>query len=82
MKFEFDDIITIDEEDYYVAGQTKKDNKDYIFLIKTNEEEELLEEFDIVLLNDDNTLSEIEEDDVYASLYEEFIGKIEDLSKI
>lgn len=76
MKFEIDDIITIDEDDYYVANKIDKNSESYVFLIKTNEKEDLLEEFDILLLNSDNTLSEVIDDLLFASLYEEFIGNL------
>lgn len=76
MKFEINDIITIDEEDFFVASQTERQNINYVFLIKTNDNEDLLEEFDIVALNDDNTLSEVVDNEIYAELYEEFIGKM------
>lgn len=73
MNFEIDDIITIEENNYFVSKISEKETKKYIFLIKLDENEEPLEEIDIVLLNEDNTLSEIS-DELYSKLYEEFLN--------
>ncbi len=75
MKFVINDIIKVDEDDYYVADMIKYNNKSYAYLIKTDENEELTEEFDIVLVNDDYTLSEVD-NELFSELNEMFIEKV------
>lgn len=75
MKFVENDIITIDQEDYYVASIVPKDGKNYAYIIKATEDEELTEEFDVLLINDDNTLSEVVDNKIFAAICHEVAGE-------
>lgn len=79
MKFEKEDIITIDSEDFVIADIEEIEGVKYFFTIKVDEDENLEEEFDVLKecqVEGELKLKTVDDDVLYSSLIEKFVKKL------
>lgn len=79
MKFEKEDIITIDSENFVIADIEEIEGVKYFFTIKVDEDENLEEEFDVLKecqVEGELKLKTVDDDVLYSSLIEKFVKKL------
>ena len=79
MKFEKEDIITIDSENFVIADIEEIEGVKYFFTIKVDEDENLEEEFDVLKecqVDGELKLKTVDDDVLYSSLIEKFVKKL------